>query len=784
MYKYNLLSHGRLLLNIFLCLKGKETELFRSLASKYQIRNPLEVFYGRNLSASTVAFGAPDPATSTGFGGRSSNNTGLVEKAAVGSSPFGLAAASSGAFANSSPFGGNTTLVPNGAFGAPLAAQSQSPFATAASAPPGGFGRQAQALSSSTFGAFSSSNANSNPKQPPFDGGSVPPTSTFGNATPSPSCSSIVPLSPSPFGGGFRGIQNNASIGIGAASALSTVFGRQFHTTNNNISNTAFGGQPAAAISPFASGPAASSGFGAGGEFGRTTTTHAFGGHPQATGGMFGTPTQAFGPLPPLQVREPGTRVAPFQAQSRQDGSRNIRLHSILAMHQYADRSFDELRFEDYCQGNKGNDCPLKILANDDLVFLAERIFLRQEIFCSDDKCRRVDIGYHYTKPEYLNRIRTDGLLNQKERSSKQISSNYNGSRYGEGIYTANDAHSFSDYGSVGLMVLRLKGESMDAKEAGRGYDNGNDSITSRKRPSLLVLKDCSQCLPVIQFPAEEFSTSQEGLARLRLFERKLQCLVEDYFHRNENTRLKSSADRVNYRRCNVKSRAKKKMPKLVYTPQIIAYEAPATFNKVVLSALCIDVGVHCVNIEDKCPICVCTYNLSSKKVALKSCGHEFHKDCAIPMLATSHHCPICRSPQDAIRGKMPSGIMTVTIDKSKHCEGSKNYSTIVIDYEIFAGMQKDYHEEPGQRHSSASRTAFIPYTSEGIGLSYRLQEAFRRGLTFTVGTSMTSGERNQVVWSSIHHKTKLNGGTENYGYPDLTYINRCNHELDTFGVP
>jgi hypothetical protein len=85
----------------------------------------------------------------------------------------------------------------------------------------------------------------------------------------------------------------------------------------------------------------------------------------------------------------------------------------------------------------------------------------------------------------------------------------------------------------------------MDANEARRGYDNGNDSITSRKRPSLVVLKDCSQCLPVIQFSTEDFSTSQEGLARLRLFERKLQCLVEDYFHRNGNTRLKSSADRV-----------------------------------------------------------------------------------------------------------------------------------------------------------------------------------------------------------------------------------------------
>jgi hypothetical protein len=218
-------------------------------------------------------------------------------------------------------------------------------------------------------------------------------------------------------------------------------------------------------------------------------------------------------------------------------------------MHQYPNKSFDELRFEDYSQGNKGDDCLLKISVNNDLIFLAERIFLRQEVFCSDDKCCLVDLGYHYTKPEYLNRIRTDGLLNQKERSSKKISSSYNGSRYGEGIYTANDAHSFSDYGSVGLMVLRLKGESMDANEAGRGYGNGSDYITSRKRPSLVVLKDRSQCLSDIQFPTEEFSTSQEGLTRLRLFERNIQCLAEDYSHRNENARLKSSADRVNHRR-------------------------------------------------------------------------------------------------------------------------------------------------------------------------------------------------------------------------------------------
>jgi hypothetical protein len=627
----------------------------------------------------------------------------------------------------------------------------------------------------------------------------------------------------------FGGQPAEASSPFGSASASSTGFGWQ---SNNN--NRGFGGRPVAASSPFRAAPAPATGrlFGCAPAVGAPAQAH------RASTG-FGWQSNNNTNSPSYDRRhkllDAGTipEVSNFFSidryyeasdkifQTFQMSYESQHLHNAYVFgRQYCSFCMDGITKHDYyrakqfehrrnqsskrvsdvltklervrklmdvqeverkqkfgeCQSNKGNDCPLKMLANDDLVFLAERIFLQQETFCSEAKCRRVDIGYHYTKPEYLKRIRTDGLLNQKERSTKQISSSYNGSRYGEGIYTANDAQSFSDYGSVGLLVLRLKGESMDANEAGRGYDNGNDSITSKKRPSLVVLKDCSQCLPIVQFPTEEFSTNQEGLARLRLFERKLQCLVENYFHRNENTRLKSRADRV----------AKYKRAKHIFAPQVLDYEAPANFNEVDPSALCIDAGVHCLDIEDECPICLYTYNFTSKKVALKSCGHEFHKDCAILMLATSRLCPICRSPQNIIRGKMPSGKMTVKIYRSKHCEGFENSGTIVIDYEIFAGTQKAYHEQHGQRHSNTSRTAFIPHTLEGISLLHRLQEAFRRGLTFTVGTSLTSGEQNQVVWSSIHHKTKLKGGTTNqgYSYPDQNYIKRCNHELDTLGVP
>lgn len=63
------------------------------------------------------------------------------------------------------------------------------------------------------------------------------------------------------------------------------------------------------------------------------------------------------------------------------------------------------------------------------------------------------------------------------------------------------------------------------------------------------------------------------------------------------------------------------------------------------------------------------------------------------------------------------------------------------------------------------------------------LVEAFKRRLTFMVGTSVTTGATNQVVWSGIHHKTSPTGGTSNFGYPDPTYFRRVTEELESRGV-
>lgn len=53
----------------------------------------------------------------------------------------------------------------------------------------------------------------------------------------------------------------------------------------------------------------------------------------------------------------------------------------------------------------------------------------------------------------------------------------------------------------------------------------------------------------------------------------------------------------------------------------------------------------------------------------------------------------------------------------------------------------------------------------------------------FTVGTSVTTGATDSVLWNGTHHKTSTHGGSSNFGYPDETYLERVTDELSAKGV-
>lgn len=60
---------------------------------------------------------------------------------------------------------------------------------------------------------------------------------------------------------------------------------------------------------------------------------------------------------------------------------------------------------------------------------------------------------------------------------------------------------------------------------------------------------------------------------------------------------------------------------------------------------------------------------------------------------------------------------------------------------------------------------------------------AWERRLTFTIGTSVTTGTTDTVVWNEIHHKTESNSNSSGHGYPDPTYLDRVLLELAAQGV-
>ncbi|KAL3906164.1 MAG: hypothetical protein SGILL_009381, partial [Bacillariaceae sp.] len=198
---------------------------------------------------------------------------------------------------------------------------------------------------------------------------------------------------------------------------------------------------------------------------------------------------------------------------------------------------------------------------------------------------------------------------------------------------------------------------------------------------------------------------------------------------------------------------------------------------------------------DDDCAICMDSLwdNTSGNRVvSIKACQHCFHYNCIHEALSKGcgGKCPMCFTPIDShqdgsvltAKGKCPSGTMTVRNSPDESCMGYEGYDLLEISYNIGSGTQKTYHPAPNLPFKGAHRVAYLPNNSEGQDLLVRMQYGFMHGLSFQVGTSLTSGQANCVTWASIHHKTSPAGGT--YGFPDATYFNRSNAEMNDLGIP
>lgn len=172
---------------------------------------------------------------------------------------------------------------------------------------------------------------------------------------------------------------------------------------------------------------------------------------------------------------------------------------------------------------------------------------------------------------------------------------------------------------------------------------------------------------------------------------------------------------------------------------------------------------------EENCPICLDSLKDDDQRVVhLSKCGtHYFHQDCIMHCFRDNFlQCPICSQVYGVRVGTQPPGEMLVERD-SASVRGHEEYGTIIIEYSFNHGTQGPNHPNPGKPYHGTIRTAFLPDSPEGNRALKLLQVAWERKLVFTVGTSVTTGHSDVVIWNGIHHKTDISGGPTNYGYPD-----------------
>ena len=176
--------------------------------------------------------------------------------------------------------------------------------------------------------------------------------------------------------------------------------------------------------------------------------------------------------------------------------------------------------------------------------------------------------------------------------------------------------------------------------------------------------------------------------------------------------------------------------------------------------------------------------------VNMNCCKNTYCKECLDEALKHSPYCPTCKTPLREVKGNQPAGTMDQQVLRGQSLPGHRDCDMIKITYYFPSGTQGHEHPNPGiavcdvylllcmwcpfllcagKRYTGTSRTAYLPNNKEGQHVLQLLRKAFDAGVLFTIGTSVTTGIKDTIVWNDVHHKTSISGGPyvmiQLYGY-------------------
>ncbi|CAB1120739.1 unnamed protein product [Ectocarpus sp. CCAP 1310/34] len=190
---------------------------------------------------------------------------------------------------------------------------------------------------------------------------------------------------------------------------------------------------------------------------------------------------------------------------------------------------------------------------------------------------------------------------------------------------------------------------------------------------------------------------------------------------------------------------------------------------------------------NETCTLCMDPFSPQEPALLLSQCqGHYMHAPCIMQVFkAMGPKCPTCSKMYGPLHGDQPDGTMTVRTHRrgAIPLSGYESDGTILIQYSFPSGTQSSKHPNPGSAYHGTSRTAYLPDNAAGREVLALLRKSFDQRMTFTVGTSITTGRSNCVIWNGVHHKTNTTGGSSSFGYPDPGYFGRVKAELLAKGI-
>jgi deltex-like protein len=128
--------------------------------------------------------------------------------------------------------------------------------------------------------------------------------------------------------------------------------------------------------------------------------------------------------------------------------------------------------------------------------------------------------------------------------------------------------------------------------------------------------------------------------------------------------------------------------------------------------------------------------------------------------------------------------MMAIIIDPKFTIPGESASGVIIIIFSFDNGIQDSRHPSPNQMYRGTFRKVYLPNSVEGQNALKRLKYAWDVRILFNVGTSLTTGVSNCVIWNGIPFKTQVDGGPAYHGYPDPGYFTELNAALDAQHVP